>query len=79
MENAIIIVVLAAIIGGAVAYIIKAKRNGVKCIGCSAGGSCGQNNGGSCGRCNGGAGCGCGCESSEDRGAESCGCHKETK
>jgi len=61
MENAIIIVVLVAIIGGAVAYIVKAKKNGVKCIGCSAGGSCGTKKGSSCSGCNSGEGGGCGC------------------
>lgn len=61
MENAIIIVVLAAIIGGAVAYIVKAKKSGVKCIGCPSGGSCGQKTGGSCSGCKSGEGCGCGC------------------
>lgn len=40
MENIIAALVLAALIGGAVVYLIKAKRNGVKCVGCPAGGSC---------------------------------------
>ena len=40
MSNVIAFLVLAAIIGGAVAYIVKAKKSGVKCIGCPAGGSC---------------------------------------
>lgn len=40
MINAIAIVVLVAIIGGSVSYMIKAKKSGVKCIGCPAGGSC---------------------------------------
>ena len=57
MENAILIVVLALILGGAVAYIVKAKKNGVKCIGCSAGGSCGGKKGGSCGGCDSCCGC----------------------
>ncbi len=67
MENVIIIVVLVAILGGAIAYIVKAKRSGVKCIGCPSGGSCGQKKG-SCGGCN---GCGCG----EDK-PERCGLRK---
>lgn len=49
MENVILIVVLAAIIGLAVWYVIKAKKSGKKCIGCPDGGSCGGS-------------CGCGCE-----------------
>lgn len=40
MTDIIALVVLAAIIGGAVSYMVKAKKSGVKCIGCSAGGSC---------------------------------------
>ncbi len=70
MENAILIVVLVAILGGAVAYIIKAKKSGVKCIGCSAGGSCGQKKGGSCSGCSSCSSDGCGC---------GCGGHMETK
>ena len=41
MENIIVIVILVAIVGSAVAYLIKAKKSGAKCIGCPAGGSCG--------------------------------------
>lgn len=40
MENIIAALILAALIGGAAVYLIKAKRNGVKCVGCPAGGSC---------------------------------------
>ena len=40
MADLIVAVILIAMIGGAVAYIIKAKKSGVKCIGCPAGGSC---------------------------------------
>jgi len=61
MGNAIVLIVLAVIIGAAVAYIIKAKKSGVKCIGCSAGGGC------ACGSMTeGSAGCGCsGCREVE--------------
>ena len=42
----IVALVLAAIIGGAVFYIVKAKKSGQKCIGCphagKAGCSCGR-------------------------------------
>lgn len=40
MENLIIGIILLVIIGGAVAYLIRAKRSGVKCVGCPAGGNC---------------------------------------
>ena len=40
MADLIIVVVLLVAVGAAVAYIIKAKRNGAKCIGCPACGNC---------------------------------------
>lgn len=56
MGNAIVFGILFMVIGAAVAYIIKAKKSGVKCIGCSAGGGC------ACGSMTeSSAGCGCGC------------------
>ena len=72
MENAILIFVLAAILGGAVAYIVGAKRNGVKCIGCSAGGSCGQKMGGC-------SACSCGCERDVESKQSSCEAEGNTK
>lgn len=50
METIIVIVILALILGGAVAYIYKAKKKGVKCIGCPAAGKCS----GHCASCAGG-------------------------
>ncbi|MBQ8743324.1 MAG: FeoB-associated Cys-rich membrane protein [Clostridia bacterium] len=41
MENVIIVVILALILGAAIAYIIKAKKSGKKCIGCPDSCSCG--------------------------------------
>lgn len=38
--NIIVILLLVMLVGSAVTYIIRAKRSGVKCIGCPAGGSC---------------------------------------
>lgn len=40
MINVIVLIILAVLVGGAVSYIVKAKKNGAKCIGCPAGGSC---------------------------------------
>lgn len=40
MADIIIVLVLLLIIGLAVGYIIKAKKDGVKCIGCPSAGSC---------------------------------------
>lgn len=40
MENIIAVLVLAVLIGGAAAYLVRAKRSEVKCVGCPAGGNC---------------------------------------
>ncbi|MBE6718955.1 MAG: FeoB-associated Cys-rich membrane protein [Ruminococcaceae bacterium] len=54
MDNIIIIAVVTVIIGLAIGYIIRAKRRGVKCIGCSACNcNCTKNNNTNCGSCNG--------------------------
>lgn len=58
MGNIIVFLILALIIGVAVVYIVRAKKSGVKCIGCSAGGSCACGSGtadgkGGCGGCSG--------------------------
>ncbi len=34
MENYIVIAILVVIIGCAIAYVIKAKKKGIKCVGC---------------------------------------------
>ena len=51
MVNLILILVLAAIIGGASLYIYRAKKSGAKCIGCPDSKTCS-------GHC---AGCGASC------------------
>ena len=55
MADFIIAGILLVIIGAAIAYIVKEKKRGTKCIGCPAAGSCSRNRGN--------AGCGCGCQS----------------
>ena len=40
MTDIILAVVIGAIVAAAAWYVIRAKRRGVKCIGCPAGGSC---------------------------------------
>ena len=52
MENAIVILIILAIVGLAVLYVYKAKKKGVKCIGCPSGGKCP----GSCAGCSGNCG-----------------------
>ncbi|MBE7047545.1 MAG: FeoB-associated Cys-rich membrane protein [Ruminococcaceae bacterium] len=50
MQNIIIIIILALILGGALWYIIRSKKNGNKCIGCPYGKMCqsGKNNNAPC-------------------------------
>ncbi len=45
----VLILVLALMIGGAVWYIVKAKKSGKKCIGCPDSGSCASHKESSCG------------------------------
>ena len=48
MADLIIVGIVLAIVGAAVTYIVKAKRRGVRCVGCPDGGTCGGNCGGGC-------------------------------
>lgn len=48
MTDIIVIAVVVLILALAIGYIIKAKKRGVKCVGCSAGG---------CSNCTGSCGC----------------------
>lgn len=41
MTDVIAAIVILLILGAAIAYIVRAKRRGVKCIGCPAGETCG--------------------------------------
>lgn len=60
MADYIIGAVLLVILGVAVVYIVKAKKSGVKCIGCPAGGSCACKSGSqSEGRCSCDGNCNC--------------------
>ena len=51
MKNILLVLVLVAVIGGAVFYIVRAKRKGVKCIGCPAAKTCGGDCKNGCGSC----------------------------
>ena len=61
MENLIIAAILLVILGAAIAYIVKAKKRGVKCIGCPDSKNCSkahaQGEQGCCGNCSSCAGC----------------------
>ncbi|MBO5165394.1 MAG: FeoB-associated Cys-rich membrane protein [Lachnospiraceae bacterium] len=81
----ILVLVLLLILGAAVAYIVRAKKKGAKCIGCPASGTCGHKSKGASG-----CGCGCGgaeheekseccCGGSEDKAEGECCCHTDTK
>ena len=47
----IVIAVIALIVGGAIAYVVKAKKNGKKCIGCPYGSKCGKGSSNGCCDC----------------------------
>ena len=46
--NAVVVIVIVAILGLSIAYIVREKKKGVRCIGCPDGGTCGGNCGGNC-------------------------------
>ncbi len=48
MGEVIAIVLIVLAVGGAIFYVIKAKKSGKKCIGCPDGCSCNGSCGGSC-------------------------------
>ena len=62
IDEIIAIAIIVLVVGGAVAYIIKAKKSGKKCIGCPDGCSCGSKGEGSA--C---AGCSCGCTDAKQK------------
>ena len=59
MTDIVAVCVIALVLGAAIAYIVRQKRAGVKCIGCSAAGGCAGKAGAAQ------AGCSCGCASVE--------------
>ncbi len=48
MKDLIVIIILILILGSAITYIVKAKKKGVKCIGCPSGGNCSSKSNGCC-------------------------------
>lgn len=65
MDNFIIIAVILVIVGLAGAYVYKAKKKGVKCVGCPDSGSCPHNSNDSQAKCSGScSSCSC-CGSTE--------------
>ena len=49
MIDYVIIAIILAILGGAIFYILRARKKGVKCVGCPNGGHCN----GKCDTCSG--------------------------
>ncbi len=50
IENIIIVVILLAIIGSIILYLIRAKKRGETCIGCPYAKQCGSKCTGNCGK-----------------------------
>lgn len=67
MADIVIVAILLLMIGMAVVYLRKAKKNGVKCIGCPSGAVCGHQKI---------AASGCSCSGN---GEGKCCCHADTK
>ena len=49
MTNLVVILVVGLLVGGAAGYIYKAKKKGVRCIGCPDASGCSGNCSGCCG------------------------------
>ena len=45
MDTLIVVAVVLVIVAAAAAYVVKAKKNGKKCIGCPQGCNCGKKDG----------------------------------
>ncbi len=69
MIDIVLILFLIFIIGGAVFYVVKAKKNGAKCIGCPASGTCSSKK---CGQSE------CHCGSTEEAHTGCCCNHSDT-
>jgi len=48
MKNLIVVIILVVILGLAITYIVKAKKKGVKCIGCPSACNCSAQKNGCC-------------------------------
>ena len=52
IDDIIAVAVIVLVVGGAIAYIIKAKKSGQKCIGCPDSKTCSGGCSGKCSGCN---------------------------
>ena len=64
MADFIVAAILLIIVGASIRYIVKAKKSGAKCIGCSVEGGCGCGCSDNISEVPSGCGCGCGAEES---------------
>jgi len=48
VTDIVVMMVLLLMVGGAITYIVKAKKRGVKCVGCPYAESCAKKAGGNC-------------------------------
>ena len=51
MADLLFALILLAIVGGAVAYVVREKKKGTRCIGCPMAGKCSQARQGGCSGC----------------------------
>lgn len=68
MADLIVVAIVLAVIAASIAYIVKEKKKGVRCIGCPAVGTCGSH------QHDAGSGCGGNCN-----GSTCSGCHSNTR
>lgn len=61
MLDFLLAALILGLLAAAIRYIVKAKKSGVKCIGCPSSGSCSSHSHSSCG-CSGGCGNCSGCD-----------------
>ncbi len=70
MVDFIVTVVILVIVGLAITYIVKAKKSGVKCIGCPVAGQC-------AGKSKSGCSCDCGGSGENADSKSDCGCNAD--
>jgi len=66
LTDIIVIAIIILIVGGATAYIIRAKKRGQKCIGCPDSKACASNSKNGNSTCSGSCSSCCGCHEKEE-------------
>lgn len=69
MIDLIVVIILVLLFGWAISYMVRAKKEGVKCIGCPDAKSCSQKCSSCSGSCSGGypGGCSADCQNTPDK------------